>query len=190
MGQYYNPIILTRTKKNIKAWAYSHDYDNGLKLMEHSWKGNTFVDRIVTEIIDKPLNIVWAGDYADAELDKEGNKRKDKDGYDINLNSLCKKSKQLPKENCNVDYDEYRFFINHDRNEYVDMSELPLRSTYDDFEYRVHPLPLLTCEGNGRGGGDYGGSNISYVGRWARDRISLSNTIEKHNVKIVPDFKE
>jgi hypothetical protein len=43
--------------------------------------------------------------------------------------------------------------------------------------WKIHPLPLLTCEGNGRGGGDYGGIDRYLVGLWARNRISVSNDI-------------
>jgi hypothetical protein len=39
----------------------------------------------------------------------------------------------------------------------------------------LHPLPLLTAEGNGRGGGDYDGPNMDMVGTWARDVISMEN---------------
>ena len=182
MGQYYKPIILTRTKKNVKAWAYSHDYNNGLKLMEHSWKGNNFVDRIAKEIIEKPLRIVWAGDYADDEV-----------GSDTNLYQRCKDSKKLPKEDVSIDYEEYRFFVNHDKEQYVDMTELPLSEEYNGFEYRVHPLPLLTCEGNGLGNGDYHtntGRSVSYIGKWARDSISLEKKRPTDYFKIVPNFKE
>ena len=191
MGQYYKPIILTRGN-NVKAWAYSHDYDNGLKLMEHSWKGNNFVDRIASELIEKKAKVVWAGDYADAELDKNGNELKCKEDYDINLNRLCKGSKILPNKDCKIDYDTYRFFVNHDKKEYVDMTELPLTEMWNDSDYRVHPLPLLTCEGNGRGGGDYRakGRSVKYVGKWARDYISLEKEQpNKDYMKIVPNFK-
>jgi hypothetical protein len=37
---------------------------------------------------------------------------------------------------------------------------------------KYHPLPLLTCEGNGRGGGDYRGDS-PLIGSWARDIISV-----------------
>jgi hypothetical protein len=43
--------------------------------------------------------------------------------------------------------------------------------------WQIHPLPLLTCEGNGRGGGDYGGNDQNLVGLWARNTISVSNDI-------------
>jgi hypothetical protein len=41
----------------------------------------------------------------------------------------------------------------------------------------IHPLPLLTAEGNGNGGGDYYGENKNMVGIWARDIISISDTV-------------
>ena len=50
MGQYYKPTILkdrkVKNKSDIVVWFYSHNYDNGLKLMEHSYKGNNFVNAV------------------------------------------------------------------------------------------------------------------------------------------------
>ena len=48
MGQYYKPCILGAAPtegqhETVMAWMYSHDYDNGLKLMEHSYTDNNFV---------------------------------------------------------------------------------------------------------------------------------------------------
>ena len=40
----------------------------------------------------------------------------------------------------------------------------------------IHPLPLLTCAGNGRGGGDFR-SEDSRVGTWFKDRIYTSNKL-------------
>ena len=88
---------------------------------------------------------------------------------------------------------EFRFLINEDRKEYVDMWEVP-----DVDGYRIHPLPLLTCEGNGRGGGDYSGLNEKLVGSWARDFIKVAehdwklveNLSKMGYKKIVPNFME
>lgn len=46
----------------------------------------------------------------------------------------------------------------------------------DDYGLKIHPLPLLTCEGNGRGGGDFRTENEDYlklIGSWARNRITI-----------------
>ena len=58
---------------------------------------------------------------------------------------------------------------------FVDKTKVP-----DNDGWAIHPLPLLTCEGNGRGGGDfYGRRGMKLVGSWARHRISVSNKVPK-----------
>lgn len=50
-----------------------------------------------------------------------------------------------------ADYDEdYPIIVNHDKKEYVD-----IRDCRSNDDWTVHPLPILTSSGNGRGGGDY-----------------------------------
>jgi hypothetical protein len=66
MGQYYKPCLLTRTGKTVKAWLYSHRYGNGLKIMEHSWITNGFVETVESLLIPGgpwyKQPIVWAGE--------------------------------------------------------------------------------------------------------------------------------
>jgi hypothetical protein len=168
MGQYYKPLVLDKTKKKVINWVYSHDYDNGLKLMEHSWLGNSFVGAI--ENLLKPDGewymkpIVWAGDYADKENNKE-----------YNLYSVCEDKNKINPTETKID-DEYKYIVNHTKKQYVDKSKVPVSDTYNKFEYRIHPLPLLTCEGNGRGGGDFR-DDEPIVGSWARDVISIENEL-------------
>ena len=52
----------------------------------------------------------------------------------------------------------------------------------------IHPLPLLTCEGNGRGGGDFRGNN-PWIGKWARDVISIEKKLPIRKMKPFKDFK-
>ena len=62
MGQYYKPINIDN-----KQWLYSHDFDNGLKLMEHSWIGNNFVGAVMNLMLKGgewfKKRIIWSGDY-------------------------------------------------------------------------------------------------------------------------------
>ena len=44
MGQYYTPIII---RGNSKSTYLCYDYDNGAKLMEHSYFGNGFVETVL-----------------------------------------------------------------------------------------------------------------------------------------------
>ena len=43
MGQYYHPTIMGK-RYGVQGWLYSHAYGEGLKLMEHSYLGNDFVN--------------------------------------------------------------------------------------------------------------------------------------------------
>lgn len=161
MGQYYYPVNLDE-----EEYLCSHDYFNGLKLMEHSYIGNDFVETVEQLLTSgnpwQKTRIVWAGDYMDNGLFV--------DHYSKNL---CKYAhdnfnKISPKfENLSIG----RYLVNHTKKEFVDKNKLSIGE--------IHPLPLLTCSGNGRGGGDYCRSN-SYVGSWAGDEIS----IEKEDLKL------
>jgi len=178
MGQYYRPINLDKME-----YLHSHEYGDGLKLMEHSWIGNNFVATIESLIKRGGLwfgnRIVWAGDYAD-----------DEPNTDDTLFSLVK-NRIKPEEQMRKK--RYRFLVNLDKKEYVNMSKVSkcgaewMRGEV----WKIHPLPLLTCEGNGRGGGDYrgdkygNGSESKLIGSWARCRVIIQT--KKPSNK---DFKE
>ena len=69
MGQYYMPIL--RDEAGNFCAFYSHTYGNGLKLMEHSYIGNNFVNAVCNQIYKKPHNVCWFGDYR-GDFDKVG----------------------------------------------------------------------------------------------------------------------
>ena len=157
MGQYYYPIILDAEGK-IVVWMNAHNYHNGLKLTEHSFLENNFVSTfefaLSPEGIYHKSRVVWAGDYADEEPDG------------VNLYRQCNEYQQIiPQEK---DTSRFRFVVNHTKKLFVDKNKVQK----DRSGFRLHPLPLLTCEGNGRGGGDYRGDS-PHVGSWARDVISV-----------------
>lgn len=159
MGQYYKPCNIDK-----KECLYSHDYDNGLKLMEHSYAGNDFVNAVVILLAGEWKNnrIVWAGDYADPEPNTEN------EDYEEGRNFFQMDYPEL--KNLQTDDFSYKYILNHDKKEFV---EIPDASAQDDWpNWNLHPLPLLTCEGNGRGGGDYGGyDKDGLIGLWARDHL-------------------
>ncbi len=76
---------------------------------------------------------------------------------------------------------QFKFILNHTTKEYV---EIPVLNNPDD--WAIHPLPLLTCEGNGRGGGDFGGDDYDgLIGLWSRH--SLESVIDK---SLIPENYE
>ena len=71
------------------------------------------------------------------------------------------------------------FLVNHTKKQYVDMTKVQ----------DIHPLPLLTSSGNGRGKGDYEGEQ-NFVGSWAGDVLSVERSIpvQEHYQEIIPNF--
>jgi len=174
MGQYYKPVILGTNKKTVNLFMESWDYGNGAKLMEHSWIKNQFVMRFEALIHKNPQIVVWAGDYAD------NCKRLKTNIYDRCLDKLKHKAEVI------LGIRQSRYVINHTKQLFVDKSKVPNVSGW-----KIHPLPLLTCDGNGRGGGDFGREDPSgLVGSWARDLISVDSCKPKGYTEILFDLKE
>ena len=171
MGQYYYAVILNDNKTTIKHWMYSHDYASGLKLMEHSWIKNPFVLTFETLLDNTPQRVVWAGDYAD-----QCKRRK------TNVHDRCWDSTKVRPR---VKENFYRYVVNHSKGLFIDKKEIP-----EVDGWKIHPLPLMTCEGNGRGGGDYRTEHNDLIGSWARDVISVSNTKPKNMSKIIFNLTE
>lgn len=164
----------------VKTWLYSHNYDNGLKLMEHSYLGNNFVLAFELLINCYPQIVVWAGDYT-----KPCKRRK------TNVYKRClDKLEALPiilDTSRSKSYIGLRYIVNHTTKQYVD--KLAIKPDKDG--YTIHPLPLLTCEGNGLGGGDYfGEADKHLVGTWARNLISIEDRIPKGYKELVVNFEE
>lgn len=201
MGQYYHPCILAdkseeaQTEKVI-GWMYSHEYDNGLKLMEHSWLRNNFVNTFEKLLAPRgkyaKKRIVWAGDYADGEKELA---YQDEDGRQnqVNLYDLCEDDNKLNPDT--VKKSAYRYIFNHTTKQFVDKTKVPVSDYWTDengkkWPFTIHPLPLLTCEGNGRGGGDFRGNERGQVGVWARHSISVGNRVPKGYTEFTFDLTE
>jgi hypothetical protein len=185
MGQYYLTIFLaeagTAPKEHVRAYMYGHNYGNGIKLMEHSWIGNKFMNAVEHALSPEgsfyKSRVVWAGDYADEEP-----------GYgDKNLFKIADDADHKNIQPPERDMEPYRFLVNHTKKLYVDKERIAAEPRYG---LRVHPLSLLTAEGNGRGGGDYKGANEILVGSWARDVISIEKDAPERYDRLDVGFME
>lgn len=162
MGQYYYPVIVD-CNDNAKT-IYAHDFENGLKLTEHSYIGNNFMAAVMNELLFNPHQVWWAGDYSDGEDYPDG-------VYEKYIRYSDKFELIKPnEENQKWRYDNC-CLVNIDKKQYV---KLPKN---EEDKWQVNPLSLLTAVGNGRGGGDYRGNDVWMVGYWAGDRIKI--TFEK-----------
>jgi hypothetical protein len=229
MGQYYRPSILKvnhkLAKNPVEATLRSWDFQNGAKLMEHSWIGNSLVNAFIHLIgEDSPYYgqvCVWAGDYADGYTNRMTKQDADADNI-YNFASLvdeklgkceCYSSNHLAQANakyhklfgkdifstgyyegtdghrreymtCKGNVTEYKYILNLTTKEYIEIPE------DNPDEWQEHPLPILLADGNGRGGGDYEGSNMQMVGKWKFNRIGATNNVPKGFKKLEVTFKE
>jgi hypothetical protein len=157
MGQYYKAVSLD-AKQFVSPF--------GAKLMEHSWIGNSYMMHV--EQLLSPGNawhktqLVWAGDYGDKLLFTDD---PDRNLYDLAFDDFTNVSEGA------IDGPEIRYIVNHSKNVYIDMEEVP-NIPHVDSSWKIHPLSILTSSGNGRGGGDYRDDDDTNVGSWARDIIS------------------
>lgn len=153
MGQYYKPINL-----DTQEYLVSFDYDNGLKLMEHSYVGNYFVGEIMILLMNEwnGHKIIWGGDYADdAEFEffnENHTKLEPNNLKNFVLESII---------NTHV-------FVNYDKKTYckINCCDVDIKG------WQVNPIPLLLANLNGRGGGDYRLDN-EMVGSWAYDKVGI-----------------
>lgn len=210
MGQYYMPTLIA--KDGTISTLYSHDYDNGLKLMEHSYIGNTFVSAVCTQIWKKPTKLAWIGDYSDDPWEGPYTERISQEDFNELYRNVWGDERErfyiYPKPYGYLTLkNRCQYLINHTTKEYVDLeSYIEKNKWHKRSEYRrrrdgrviakpyeydvcIHPLPLLTACGNGRGGGDYYDcfSDYEKVGSWAFCEIELTgiepsgyNLVEYH----------
>lgn len=161
MGQYYNAVL-----KDKGGNFHSYYSTNGLKLMEHSWFLNDFVNEVCKKILNNPSQVAWVGDYAEPNDFEEKLHQfiDNRNNFELGLSS---------KDNFNC---LGLCLVNEDDKTYIDMTHyynLSIKNNEYFDDWVIHPLPLLTAMGNGLGGGDYRGINEDLIGVWAGETIQL-----------------
>ena len=195
MGQYYKPTIIYQD--GSIASLYSHAYNSGLKLTEHSWIGNDFVNAVYSRILNKPRRIAWIGDYSDDDYETCGEAYTKHFGLE-DFMSCYSHAWGDEDENENIPPSMYTqedldlinektkgmYLVNHDLKEYLDLGDYIERCTVKEGNWKgycVNPLPLLTACGNGRGRGDFHSNDTNIgpelVGIWAFDELELTSAI-------------
>ena len=175
MGQYYKPILGDKYGLNCKVFDRSIDGEYTLaKLLEHSWWQNPFVNAFSEFVYKEPSRVIWCGDYADAPDDF--NFPNCSAFYVPSYGEIWGDTVSA----IGVSYTDFtldgKFLLNHDTKQFVDLDEYKVNSI-DKHGWIIHPLPLLTAIGNGRGGGDFheGNTGFEFVGSWAWQLISIED---------------
>lgn len=177
MGQYYKPTLITK-KGSIITFS-SWDYGVGLKLMEHSYFNN-FLKAVSTELYNNPCKVFWMGDYTKVEDLSNHPEITEKFLKDISY-GIYNKTPYSEEELINP-----RYLVNLDKKVYIDLMACKDDSLYE----KMHPLPLLTATGNGRGGGCYRGVNEEDIGIWAGDTLYTSDKEPSKEFTRVYDFTD
>ena len=163
MGQYYRIAYDDGNLHINDRKVDGKDYVMA-KLMEHSYFGNSLMDSMSSVIYKNPTRVIWVGDFATvgdevSEATSGYVPHDDVWSYGSDLNDVLK----------HVEFDYHgKYLVNHTKGVYISFDKY-----LDENDQEIHPLSILTCIGNGRGGGDYEGSNMDYVGTWAWDEIEI-----------------
>ena len=202
MGQYYKVALIDSGIRAI-------DNPSGYKLMEHAYFDNELVDSIMYELaFYGPMQVAWVGDYAN---DLNGDIYETKVSSDVlqevynavweygEDEDAYQKYKErlehlIPEWDSEEQKRQYRYLVNHTLRVYIDLAECYEMNKQEDKygEWCIHPLPLLTACGNGRGGGDYYSCNPDYadVGTWAFDKLEVWTEIPQGYKAVQYHFKE
>lgn len=201
MGQYYKPYLrgrggsertfnpqnaIYKTVRGLPADAECgymsegfYDHFSGMKLTEHSWLANDFVNGVLEAVEDRPCQVAWVGDYATDPEDFD-------DRYTRAVYESVWCDGGLPEGGFAQVPETHKdgYLVNVTRGQYIDLAEYAEAATYkpkwaSEGGWCIHPLPLLTAIGNGRGGGDYHGDCMEMVGAWAMDEIAYTQDAAK-----------
>lgn len=196
MGQYYTSLIEDQSgNKRVFGlqicdrpyWTTPDREYIGIKLMEHAWLCNKFMQAFATVLLDSPHKVWWVGDYttqADDIPDRPDLTADVRENvYDICWNE--ESSKYIKEEILDGERTSFygKYIINHDRGEYIDVSAyadaLEELANAEGEEWIICPIPLLTVVSNGLGGGDYYGSCMDKIGTWAGQTIEIVSDPDK-----------
>lgn len=175
MGQYY--MVYAKNDDGVKVYDRSVNGEYMMaKLMEHSWWYNSFVGTFCRMIYKNPTQVAWVGNYS-YEVDCEI--FEDIWGADVKTIGVDE----------NVLLLDGKYLLNHTKKEFLKCDEY--RKECEVKKWCIHPLPLLTCIGNGLGCGDYKSKDENkFVGYWYLDEISVEDEIPVDYKEISPRFIE
>lgn len=201
MGQYFDAVVIREYDNGDKKVSLYNaiDHYSGQKLMEFAYIGNVFADNVCRiaamdrwwdwvswkKDVKKPVGVrmAFVGDYAvmDDVADMDDDARK---AVAKRIGRRSYKRELLPAAYpLEIDY---KYAYNEDKKEMVCLTG----QEKDSWGYRINPLVLMLAVGNGRGGGDYEGTDMQLIGRWAFDHIKVEKDYKEGYKDMEPIFDE
>lgn len=204
MGQYYTACILDKRYDTDPMTVFCpHEWNNGAKLMEHSYEANEMVIAFTEQLVESTENnycrAAWVGDYSEDTL-TDIDYLKTLDPYQISalwqmyVKSWCVNKygpgDSLERRDMYPLWDEKHpenfelnrepvIIANLDRKEYVVTRPNDHPSNYD---WKISRIALLLCFCNHSGGSYHSDVHADMVGRWAGQRLVAgydTNTISE-----------
>lgn len=180
MGEYF-VAYLKNGRKKPRVYACCGE----LKQMEHCYIGNSFVNYVLSELLDSPTTVAWIGDYAE-DYSSASHGRLTEKQYE----KAFKDTWNNPKPNSEASWvwknyqNEMSKIENDGENPYTfcylinDTKKcfISLQEVYDTIRREfspsivINPLCLLTASYSS----GYRGLNSDKIGSWAFDTISTA----------------
>ena len=157
--------LLIDSRSRLSAYCFP----SSTRLLDHASWGNPGVNRIAAELIGNPHRVAWIGDLSRCRPALIGRELY----HYVSLHSV-------PAMDINTTQSVNLwglYFVNHTKRLYMDCTEYFCNTGGENGFgelWVLHPLPMLTAVGNGRGEDDYCGPNIEMIGSWAMDLVSIS----------------
>lgn len=180
MGQYYYGVMNASFDGQGKPIAFRQTTTGFLKLTEHSWWNNPYVNWFCKRLSEAQFRIGWVGDYSDDQNCPEDIFLA-AHGYDDKDEANPKYTEVIQVSESHFTLQD-KFLVNHTKKQYLDCKwyyeeSLKYAEVYKGIPWVIHPLPILTCIGNGLGGGDYRGDSQDQVGKWFWDVLEVTDQV-------------
>lgn len=171
MEQYFRALLYNKENGTNTVYRWSgigKSLDSDTPLNRQYWWYNNFVGKIAKILYKNPLKVAWVGNLSDES------KALLNAAWSVMSNTI-----EIANIVDTAMFMEGKYLINHTQMLYISGSdykdEMAQKVIGISDEQILHPLPLLTALGNGKGDNDYHGRNQLDVGSWSYNVISVDD---------------
>ena len=161
MGQYFKAALIN------EEWHVKVVNLDWWKLMEHSWYGNTTMQRVEKLLYREAMNVYWIWDYSIMSGFVWKHKFEDEEAKEWD-------HKYKDDEILKRKWWDYYYLVNKYSKEFINMTKQEMNKDLESICWVVHPLPLLTrAETEEAWWGYHSDIWREYIWKWCWDMISI-----------------